>query len=139
MPHFPVSEKKQNTLAARMAALGLREEDLAERFLRSGGPGGQHTNKVSTCVVLRHLPTGLEVRCQKERSQSLNRYWARRLMADKLDEQLNKSRSQIQQAREKIRRQKRRRSRRSKEKMLMAKHHQSQKKQRRSLRPDQQE
>ncbi|MCK5243427.1 peptide chain release factor-like protein [bacterium] len=135
MPVFPVSEQKYQALAERMDALGMKEKDLEERFLRSGGPGGQHVNKVSTCVVLRHIPTGLEVRCQKERSQSMNRFFARRLLADKLDELINKEKSEAQQKREKLRRQKRRRSRRAKAKMLEDKRHQSVKKQQRSFRP----
>lgn len=71
----------------------LREEDLEERFVRSQGPGGQNVNKLATCVVLRHIPTGIEVRCQRERSQALNRrlarrrlmqlLWQRRLEADR--------------------------------------------------------
>jgi peptide chain release factor len=139
MPDFPVSEKKRLNLTERMDALGIKEKDLEERFLRSGGPGGQHVNKVSTCVVLRHTPSGLEVRCQKERSQSMNRFFARRLLADKLDELINKKKSEAQQQREKVRRQKRRRSRRAKAKMLEDKHHQSVKKQQRSFRPQKDE
>jgi protein subunit release factor B len=77
---FPVSPKKEDALREHMEALGVREEDLEERFVRSGGRGGQHVNKVSTCVQLRHVPTGLEVRCQSERSQGLNRYRARVLL-----------------------------------------------------------
>ena len=110
----------------------LREEDLEERFVRSGGPGGQNVNKVSTCVVLRHRPTGLEVRVQQERSQAANRLLARRLLTRKLEELhlgwLSEERRRI----EKIRRQKRRRSRRAKEKMLAGKRLHSLKKQLRS-------
>ncbi len=134
MPDFPVTEQKYETLKKRMQDLGLREKDIKESFIRSSGPGGQHVNKTSTCVVLRHSPTGLEVRCQRERSQSLNRFLARRLLADKLDQSLNKTRSEAEQKREKIRRQKRRRSRRAKEKMLEDKRYQSTKKQLRSFR-----
>ncbi len=136
MAGFAVSEKKQKDLAERMQKLGLKEADLEERFVRSQGPGGQHVNKTSTCVVLRHLPTGLTVRCQRERSQSLNRFLARRLLADKLDQMLNREKSEEQQRQEKIRRQKRRRSRRAKARMLDEKHHQSKKKQLRSYRPE---
>ncbi len=133
MPDFPVNEQKSETLKKRMQDLGLQEKDIKESFIRSSGPGGQHVNKTSTCVVLRHGPTGLEVRCQQERSQSLNRFLARRQLADKLDQLLNKTRSEAEQKREKIRRQKRRRSRRAKEKMLEDKRHQSAKKQLRSF------
>ena len=104
-----------------MKALGFREEDLEERFIRSGGPGGQNVNKVSTCVWLKHRPTGLEVKVQAERSQALNRFLARRLLAAKLEEQILGRRSEERRRIEKIRRQKRRRSRRAKEKMLASK------------------
>lgn len=124
-PTFPVSPEKQQALDARLQKLGIREEDLDEQFIRSSGPGGQHVNKASTCVVLTHRPSGLSVRCEQERSQGLNRFIARRRLADKLEEQRLGRLSARQQAIEKIRRQKRRRSRRSKEKMLQAKHHRS--------------
>src|SRR2546430_17170738 len=81
---FPVSPEKQQALAARMRALGVREDELEEHFVRSGGKGGQNVNKVSTCVVLRHRPSGVMVKCQRERSQALNRFLARRDLPDKL-------------------------------------------------------
>ena len=109
--------------------LVAREEELEETFVRSGGPGGQNVNKVSTCVLLRHRPTGLEVKVQRERSQALNRFLARRLLADKLEGlrlgYLSEERKRVA----KIRRQKRRRSRRAKEKMLAGKRLHSLKKQ----------
>ena len=123
MGSLPVSAAKQHALAERMRRLGIREEDLEERFVRSSGPGGQRANKVSTCVVLRHRPTGLEVRCQRERLQSMNRFLARRLLLDKLEAQRLGRESEQAQRIAKIRRQKRRRSRRAKEKMLASKHH----------------
>ena len=107
----------------------IREEDLEERFLRSGGPGGQNVNKVATCVWLRHRPTGLEVKVQRERSQAMNRLLARRLLAAKLEEAVLGRQSAERQRVEKIRRQKRRRSRRAKEKMLEGKRLHSRKKQ----------
>ena len=119
---FPVSPEKARALAERMAALGVRDEDLAEHFVRSGGAGGQNVNKVSTCVVLRHLPSGVAVRCQQERSQALNRFLARRLLLDRIEARKRGVVEAAEQARERIRRQKRRRSRRAKEKMLTAKH-----------------
>lgn len=134
MPDFPVSDSKRAALEARLAALGLRPEDLEERFIRSSGPGGQHVNKTSTCVVLRHAPSGLEVRAQRERSQALNRFLARRLLADKYEALLKGRASALEQAREKIRRQKRKRSKRAKEKMLDAKHRQAEKKRQRAFR-----
>jgi len=85
-------------------------------------------NKVSTCVYLKHLPTGIQVKCSRERSQALNRFFARRLLADKIENKILGKRSREQQKQEKIRRQKRRRSRRAKQKMLEEKHKQSEKK-----------
>ncbi len=84
MMTFAVSEEKNRWLRERMAALGVREEDLEERFVRSSGKGGQHVNKTSTCVYLKHLPTGIEVKCMEERSQSLNRFLARRELVEKV-------------------------------------------------------
>jgi protein subunit release factor B len=115
---FPVTPEKAAALAARMEALGIRDADLDEQFVRSGGKGGQNVNKVSTCVVLVHRPSGLAVKCQAERSQAMNRFLARRLLCDKLDAQRRGAASAAEQARERIRRQKRRRSRRAKAKML---------------------
>jgi len=86
VPSFAVSEGKNKWLKERMEALGVREEDLRETFIRSSGKGGQHVNKTSTCVFLRHLPTGLEVKCMKDRSQSVNRFLARRELLEKLAE-----------------------------------------------------
>ena len=129
MNPFGVSETKSQALTEQMARLEIREQDLEERFVRAGGPGGQNVNKVSTCVWLRHRPSGLEVKVQQERSQALNRYLARRLLAAKLEAQLLGRASETQQRIAKIRRQKRRRSRRAKEKMLAAKHQHSRKKQ----------
>ena len=84
MTVFSVSEEKNRWLRERMAALGIREEDLVEKFVRSSGKGGQHVNKTSTCVWLKHLPTGIEVKCMEERSQSLNRFLARRELAERV-------------------------------------------------------
>ncbi len=123
MADFPVGPDKVKALGERMERLGIREEDLDESFVRSGGPGGQNVNKVSTCVVLVHRPTGTTVRCQAERSQALNRFIARRILVEKIEEQRLGEASARRQAAEKVRRQKRRRSRRSREKMLEEKHH----------------
>jgi protein subunit release factor B len=106
-----------------LGRVGVYETDLEERFVRSGGAGGQNVNKVSSCVLLIHVPSGISVRCQEERSQTLNRYRARQRLAEKMEEKLLGAASARRKAVEKIRRQKRRRSRRSKEKMLAAKHH----------------
>lgn len=128
MPEFPVSPRKVDELYADFAKLGLKEEDLDEQFIRSGGHGGQNVNKVSTCVVLTHKPSGLIVRCQQERTQGLNRFFARRLMADKIAEKIHGLVSEKKAEAEKIRRQKRRRSKRAKQKMLENKRFHGQKK-----------
>ncbi|HNX82075.1 MAG TPA: peptide chain release factor-like protein [Candidatus Omnitrophota bacterium] len=118
-----ISLEKEKALQEKMACLGVRTEDIVEKFLRSQGPGGQNVNKVSTCVFLRHLPTGIEVKCQEERSQAVNRYRARLLLLQKIETAILGKESEEQKRIEKIRRQKRRRSRRSKLKMLEAKRH----------------
>ena len=120
---FAVSPEKEKALRQRFADLGIDEKDIIERFVRSGGHGGQNVNKVSTCVYLKHIPSGIEVKCQKERSQALNRFIARRILADKIENIHLGKESKEQQERERIRRQKRRRSRRAKEKVLHIKHH----------------
>lgn len=132
MTIFGVSLEKEQALRERMQKLGIRDEDLVEKFVRSGGHGGQNVNKVATCVYLKHIPSGIEVKCQQERSQALNRFLARRLLADKLENQILGEQSAEQQRIEKIRRQKRKRSKRAKEKMLANKRAQSEKKQARS-------
>ena len=115
-------------LAERLARLGVRDEDLEETFVHSGGKGGQNVNKVATCVVLIHRPSGISVKCQRERTQGANRLIARRILAEKIEEQRLGRASARQQEAEKVRRQKRRRSRRSKQRMLRDKHAQSDKK-----------
>lgn len=137
MGTFPISQEKADQLARRMAVLGVTEADIEESFVRSGGHGGQNVNKTSTCVMLVHRPTGLQVKCQETRQQGLNRFIARRLLLDKIEEKqkgfVAAQRAEI----EKIRRQKRRRSRRAKNKMLADKAHQSGKKEsRRSFAAD---
>ena len=115
---MPLTGDRARAVAQRMAALGIREDDLDESFVTSGGKGGQNVNKVATCVVLVHRPTGTMVKCQRERTQGANRLIARALLADKIEEQVMGRESARQQEHEKVRRQKRRRSRRSKQRML---------------------
>ncbi|MDP1608663.1 MAG: peptide chain release factor-like protein [Chlamydiales bacterium] len=116
-----LSKEKTEELAKRMEQMDVREEDLIEKFILGSGKGGQKVNKTSSCVYLKHVPTGIEVKCSRERSRALNRFFARRELCEKLEEALLKEKSQKQQAFEKIRRQKRRRSRKQKEKMLAEK------------------
>ena len=123
-----LSQEKETALRQRMERLGVREEEFRETFIRSSGPGGQKVNKTSSCVYLVHLPTGLNVKCQQERSQALNRFLARRLILDRIERLRTGLVSAEKMRVEKIRRQKRRRSRKAKEKILEAKHLQSEKK-----------
>ena len=125
---MPVSAEKEKALALRMQELGVSERDIEESFVRSSGPGGQKVNKTSTCVQLTHLPTGLTVKCQRERSQSLNRHLARRLLLNKIEERQKGFVAAEKEKAEKIRRQKRKRSQRAKGKMLDEKKRLSQKK-----------
>jgi len=133
---FPVRPEKEEALKRRLESLGISEEDIGESFIRSGGRGGQKVNKASTCVYLKHIPTGIEVKCQKTRSQGLNRYYARQILCDKVEALIKGKESEEAQRIAKIRRQKRRRSKRAKEKVLAEKRLHSQKKKERSYRYD---
>jgi protein subunit release factor B len=132
-----VSPGKEKYLADRMRALRVREQDIEEQFVRSSGAGGQKVNKASTCVVLHHRPTGVRVKCQRERSQALNRFLARRILLDKIEAKIRGAESAEQQEIARIRRQKKRRSRRAKLKMLEAKRRHAEKKSSRAaVRPE---
>lgn len=120
---------KAQELAERMEKLGIQEQDLVEKFILGSGSGGQKINKTSSCVYLKHLPTGIEIKCQKDRSRELNRLFARRELCEKLEEMLCREKSEKRKAIEKIRRQKKRRSRRTQAKILANKRHHSEIKQ----------
>ncbi len=111
MPDFAVSEGKIKQLRLKMTSLGVREEDILETFARSSGPGGQHVNKTSTSVHLIHIPSGISVTESRERSQSLNRFLARRKLLEKLEEKSGTITAEMKKN-EKLRRQKERRRRR---------------------------
>ena len=112
------SAEKIVALENRMLGLGITEETLTEKFICGSGSGGQKINKTASCVYLKHTPSGIEVKCQQQRSRELNRYIARRELCERLEEIRDGKKSKREQAREKIRRQKRRRSRRAKNRML---------------------
>lgn len=109
---FPVTEDKNRWLQGRMEALGIQERDIEEKFIRSSGRGGQKVNKTSSCVYLRHIPTGIEVKCMKERSQSLNRFLARRELVLRIERLSGLSTVEEHQVK-KIRKQKSRRKKRA--------------------------
>ena len=116
MSKFGVTPGKEAELLARMAACGLVEGQLEERFVRSGGPGGQHVNRTATCVYLKHGPSGLEVKMQEARSQGLNRFYARRRMCELMEAAAGGA-TKVGAERERIRRQKSRRKRRTRRKL----------------------
>jgi protein subunit release factor B len=129
MPTFDTNTERDAQLARRLAALGVRAEDITETFVRSGGHGGQNVNKTATCVMLVHRPTGVQVKCQATRHQGRNRLLAWRLLLDKLESQ-RQAAAQAARARvEKLRRQKRPRSAGAKERMLAEKAHRARRKQ----------
>jgi protein subunit release factor B len=127
MPQFP-NNSRLDQLRERMTDLGIGADDVEEKFTHSSGPGGQNVNKTSTAVVLVHRPTGLQVRCEKERSQARNRISALELLLDKIEQQRQNALLEERALIERLRRQRRKRSRGAKERMLRDKARQSQKK-----------
>jgi len=116
---------KEEDLKNRMERLGIKEEDLIEKFILGSGKGGQKINKTSSCVYLKHLSSGIEIKCQRDRKRELNRFLARRELCEKLEERLFQEKSERQKLIEKIRRQKRKRSKRAQEKVIEAKRRRS--------------
>jgi len=115
---MPVSPQKKRAIAKRMKELGIIDSDLIEKFILGSGKGGQKVNKTSSCVYLKHLPTGIEVKCQQARSRELNRFQARRELCEKIAYEIHQEKTKKQRKMEKIRQQKKRRSRRLKQKIL---------------------
>lgn len=115
MPEFAVSEEKNRWLLLKMAELQVREEDLEESFVRSSGNGGQHVNKTSSCVQLRHLPSGICVSVSRERSQSVNRFLARREILERIEARSGVKTPEMKRV-ERLRKQKDRRRRRTEKK-----------------------
>lgn len=136
---FPVRPEKEKALRTKLDSLEIYEKDIEESFIRSRGRGGQKVNKTSSCVYLKHIPTGTEVKCQKTRTQGLNRYYARVLLYEKIERVIKGEESEEAQRIAKIQRQKRKRSKRAKDKMLADKKIQALKKAARSLKYDPEE
>ena len=131
MINFGITISKQKELEDKFVKLNIKECDIVEKFVHSSGKGGQNVNKVSTCVYLKYLPLNIEIKCQKARTQLLNRYYARKMLAEEIENKLLGEKSKKQREIEKIRRQKRKRSKRAKEKILEQKKMNSEKKENR--------
>ena len=120
-----ITSKKWDQLHLKMKELRIFENDIEENFILGSGHGGQKLHKTESCVYIKHKPTGIQVKCQQSRLRDSNRYFARRLLCEKVEYLLFKKKSEKQQAIEKIRRQKKKRSKRAKQKILDEKHKQS--------------
>ncbi len=132
--HIIMDKIKQEILEEKMRSLGIFESDLEEKFIRSAGPGGQNVNKTATCVYLRHKPTGIEVKCQKERAQAVNRIIARTWLVEKIESYIERKKSEEIKRIEKIKRQSRKRPKKLKERILREKKIISEKKKSRAFR-----
>ena len=121
-----VSDDKWNKLIEWMEKLHINEEELIEKFIIGSGKGGQKLHKTASTVYLKHIPSHIEIKCQKSRSRADNRYFARVRLCEKLDEIVSDEKTKEQHSIEKLKRQKKRRSRRSKQKILEEKSKQGQ-------------
>jgi len=126
-----ISPEKWQQLRAWMQKLEISEDDLEEKFILGSGSGGQKINKTASCVALKYIPSNISIKCQDTRSRETNRFYARRRLCEKIEEQILAEKSKKQQAIEKIRRQKRKRSKRAQQKILDDKAHKSEVKQQR--------
>lgn len=109
-----------------MEKLHINDKDLIEKFILGSGKGGQKLHKTTSTVYLKHMPSGLEIKCQESRSREDNRYFARVRLCEKYHAMVSDEATKEQQKIEKLKRQKKRRSRRSKQKMLDEKSKQGQ-------------
>lgn len=123
-----ITQEKWNELEARMKALDIHEADIVEKFILGSGKGGQKINKTSSCVYIKHTPTGIEIKCQRDRMRETNRFLARRELCEKIEEKIYLIKSKKAALESKVRRQKQRRSRRQKLKLVESKRELSAKK-----------
>ena len=123
-----VKKEKSDSLKKQMEQLNIKEEDLVEKFILGSGRGGQKIQKTHSCVYLKHIPTGIEIKCQKERSRELNRYIARKELCSKIEQLLFKEKSEKQKKIYKLKKQKKRRLKKTKEKLFKTKKMLSEKK-----------
>ena len=121
-----ITKEKWEKLTERMERFQITEADLVEKFILGSGKGGQKLHKTASTVYLKHVPSGLEIKCQYSRSREDNRYFARERLCEKLQTIINDEKTKEQQRIEKLKRQKKRRSRRAKQKMMDEKHRQGQ-------------
>ena len=119
---------KEKELSKKMKKLKIFDHDIKEQFVRSSGPGGQNVNKVASCVILQHVPTGIQVKCQTQRSQATNRHMARYLLVEKIEHYLREEELKIRHAAEKKKRQQRKRPKALKEQILEQKHKRTERK-----------
>jgi protein subunit release factor B len=124
-----ITHKKLEDIQKLMEEMGIHESDLIEKFIIGSGKGGQKIQKTSSCVYLKHIPTGIEIKCQKDRLRETNRYLARKMLCERIKEKVFHEKSEKQKLIEKIRRQKQRKTRKQKQKMIENKRHLSEKKQ----------